>query len=144
MQVVIDTNVLVSGILRPHSKPGHIVSLMQHARIVPLVNVAIIAELGRVLRYTKLRALHRLSDDEIDEFLFLYRRIASLVPDDEVFVPTSALRDPTDHMYLRCAVAGGAQAIVSGDEDLLVLGSCAGIPIVNPDRFIRLLGQDTP
>jgi putative PIN family toxin of toxin-antitoxin system len=45
-------------------------------------------------------------------------------------------RDPNDDMILECAVASGAQVIVSGDKDLLVLGSYQGIRIMNPPEFL--------
>jgi putative PIN family toxin of toxin-antitoxin system len=45
-------------------------------------------------------------------------------------------RDPNDDMVLECAVASGAQIIVSGDKDLLVMGSYQGIRIVTPAEFL--------
>jgi|ERR1035437_2211467 putative PIN family toxin of toxin-antitoxin system len=45
-------------------------------------------------------------------------------------------RDPNDDMILECAVAAGAQFIVSDDKDLLVLGSYRGIRIVTPAEFL--------
>jgi putative PIN family toxin of toxin-antitoxin system len=44
-------------------------------------------------------------------------------------------RDPNDDMILECAVLAGAQVIVSGDKDLLSLGSYQGIRIVTPAEF---------
>jgi putative PIN family toxin of toxin-antitoxin system len=46
-------------------------------------------------------------------------------------------RDPNDDMVLECAVLSGAQVIVSGDKDLLVLGSYEGIRIVTPAEFLQ-------
>jgi putative PIN family toxin of toxin-antitoxin system len=45
-------------------------------------------------------------------------------------------RDPNDDMVLECAVLAGAQVIVSGDKDLLVLGSYRGIRIMTPAEFL--------
>jgi putative PIN family toxin of toxin-antitoxin system len=45
-------------------------------------------------------------------------------------------RDPNDDMILECAVAAGAQVIVSGDKDLLAMGSYRGIRIVTPAEFL--------
>jgi putative PIN family toxin of toxin-antitoxin system len=47
-------------------------------------------------------------------------------------------RDPNDDMVLECAVVSGAQVIVSGDKDLLVLGSYQGIRIVTPAEYLSL------
>ncbi len=46
-------------------------------------------------------------------------------------------RDPNDDKFLELAVNGRADLIVSGDEDLLVLGAFRGIPIMTPARFGR-------
>jgi predicted nucleic acid-binding protein len=47
-------------------------------------------------------------------------------------------RDPNDDMVLECAVAAGAQCVVSGDKDLLVLNPYNGIRIVSPAEFLAL------
>lgn len=48
-------------------------------------------------------------------------------------------RDPNDDMILECAMLAGAQVIVSGDKDLLVLGSYRGIRIVTPAAFLQAI-----
>jgi uncharacterized protein len=51
-------------------------------------------------------------------------------------------RDPNDDKFLECAVAGDADYLVSGDDDLLVLGAVQGIPIVDvPTFWQKLLEQ---
>lgn len=50
-------------------------------------------------------------------------------------------RDPGDHKYLEAAVGGRAQALISGDKDLVVLKVIEGIPILTPRAF--LLGHKT-
>ena len=52
-----------------------------------------------------------------------------------------ACRDPDDNKYLECAVDGGADFIVSGDNDLLSLELFQGIPIVKPRRFVDIAAQ---
>jgi predicted nucleic acid-binding protein len=46
-------------------------------------------------------------------------------------------RDPKDLHVLECAVAAHADAIVSGDEDLVSLRSFQGIPIMNTSEALR-------
>ena len=46
-------------------------------------------------------------------------------------------RDPTDNRYLELALAAGASAILTGDEDLLVLHPWRGIPVLRPAEFLR-------
>lgn len=45
--------------------------------------------------------------------------------------------DPTDHRFLECAVAGHADAIISGDRHLLRLKRFHEIPILSPSAFLR-------
>lgn len=58
--------------------------------------------------------------------------------------PTTPIRqsqDPHDDKFLECAVAGGADYVVSADADLLNLGEVRGIPIVNAPAFWNALGR---
>jgi predicted nucleic acid-binding protein len=50
-------------------------------------------------------------------------------------------RDPKDNKFLEVAVEGRADAIVTGDEDLVVLDPFEGIPMIQPSKFIYLLRQ---
>jgi len=51
--------------------------------------------------------------------------------------PVAGCRDPKDDKFLELAVNGCPDLIVSGDDDLLVMGSFRGIPILTPARFGR-------
>ena len=59
----------------------------------------------------------------------------------ELVAPTRRLAvvaaDPDDDRILECAVAAGAQVIVSGDKDLLRLGKFEGIEIVTVAAFLE-------
>jgi len=50
---------------------------------------------------------------------------------------TVVRRDPDDNKFLECAVTGGAQYLVTGDRDLLELGSYRGISIVTAGEFLN-------
>jgi uncharacterized protein len=58
-------------------------------------------------------------------------------------VRISRSRDPDDDKFLECAVAGGADYVVSADGDLLSLGEIEGIPIVAVSTFWQRLSRDT-
>lgn len=95
-----------------------------------------------------------LSDDLWNELVSTLRRKFGLAPDDlpilalyrqhaEWCEPTGlgepVCRDPDDDRVLATALAGEAEAIVTGDADLLTLGSYEGIAILSPrDLLIRL------
>ena len=63
---------------------------------------------------------------------------AELVP---ITTRVVACRDPTDDKFLELAVNGGADTIVTGDLDLLVLHPFRGIPIIDPAAFVRGVGS---
>jgi predicted nucleic acid-binding protein len=48
-------------------------------------------------------------------------------------------RDPTDDRYLACALGARAEALVSNDRDLLVLGKPFGVPVMTPIHFLKLV-----
>ena len=49
------------------------------------------------------------------------------------------VRDPNDDMVIACALAGGADYVVTRDKDLLSLGAYGGIRMVTPRQFLDLL-----
>lgn len=55
------------------------------------------------------------------------------------FTTVGATKDPKDNMVIACAVEGQADYIVSGDPDLVELGTFAKIQIVSPAEFIQVL-----
>jgi putative PIN family toxin of toxin-antitoxin system len=130
MRVVIDTNVLVSALLFGGT-PGKLVELWKMARIQPFISREIIAELLRVLAYPKFE----LTQKEIEYLLYV-----EVLPHFEVTaIPTGSVivkKDPSDDMFLRCAVAAEADAIITGDSHLLSLKSYKKIPILSPSQFL--------
>lgn len=74
-----------------------------------------------------------LTEDERLEFLAVLLRETALV---EVVEHVEACRDARDDKFLELAMSGGADCIVSGDQDLLVLHPFQGIPIVTPRDFL--------
>jgi putative PIN family toxin of toxin-antitoxin system len=131
MDVVIDTNVVVSGLLFK-GVPDRIVSLWQQSVITPYVTQDIIDEYIRVLAYPKFQ----LSRLEI-EYL-IYREILAYF---ETVTPSTACQivpdDPADDMVIHCAMAGSIETIISGDSHLLDLGTYGSICILHPADFLQ-------
>ena len=127
-RVVADTNVLVSA-LQFGGRPRDLLDLAIDGQIDLAISEAIIAETLRVLRDKFHRTPEWLVESERQ-----VRVIARIVE------PTESLRvieaDPTDDRILECAVAAGAEVIVSGDTHLLSLGSFRGIPIQRVGEFL--------
>jgi putative PIN family toxin of toxin-antitoxin system len=128
--VVIDTNVLVSGLLYG-GKPGEFVELWKNRRIQPYISKAMVNELVRVLAYPKFP----LTADEIDYLLYsevlTYFEVTT-TKDGPVIVED----DPQDDMFLRCAEAAEAKIAVTGDRYLLSLKTYRSISILTPARFL--------
>jgi predicted nucleic acid-binding protein len=85
-----------------------------------------------------------LTDDDIRQVFDLLEKDAIVVP-GRSHVANAIPQDPTDHMFLSCALEAGADVIVSGDRHLLSLKTFEGIPIMPVVQFRdRLAQQSTP
>ena len=135
MKVVIDTNVLVSGLLAPGGAPGRVVSAWFEGRFDVALSFEQLAEIARVLEYPKIRTRLGWQDPEIEGFIKqLYVRSEVIEPGDvEIELP----RDPDDAPILAAFVSTRADILVTGDRDLLALrGKYA---IETPAEFVRRL-----
>jgi len=138
-RVVLDTNCVLSALLFRTGRLVWLRDAWQAGRIRPLGSHPTADELLRVLRYPKFR----LTAAERDELIAEYLPWVESVDTSAAHVEIPTVRDPADHPFLVLAVAGDADALVTGDRDLLVLaGSIDGPPIVTPaDLHDRLVEQ---
>jgi putative PIN family toxin of toxin-antitoxin system len=130
---VFDTNVLVSAPLFDESGPAQAFFAVLRTGEV-LVSADVILELDDVLGREKFRSY--VSEAERERFLRSLLREARLV---EIREKIQACRDPKDDKLLKLAVNGGADCIVSGDDDLITLDPFRGIEVLSPRAFL-----DTP
>ena len=133
LKVVLDTNVLLSGIAFPTSVPGKIMSAWRHGSIEVLLSKYILDELARVL--PRLSHRHQLTVGEIDDLLDLLAILADMVEPSEF--DEQALRDINDLPVLGTLISGlnlrAVDYLITGDKDLLVLSD--RYPIVSPAQF---------
>jgi uncharacterized protein len=133
LRVVLDTNVLLSGIAYPESVPGKLVNAWRQGAIDVVLSAFILDELRRVL--PRLGHRHGLSTAEIDDLVDALFIQAELVEPIEVSV--SALRDDADAPVLGTLLAALEAAkvdcLITGDKDLLALAE--KYPIVAPTAF---------
>ncbi|GAT34791.1 putative toxin-antitoxin system toxin component, PIN family [Terrimicrobium sacchariphilum] len=127
---VVDTNALISRLLLPTSVSAHAVQKALSSGDL-IVSDATLQELADVLGRPKFNKY--LSPEERREFFQLLSRVAIRI---EVLRPIKACRDPKDDKFLELAINGRADAIITGDEDLLVLHPFLGIPILSPKSFL--------
>ena len=140
MKAVLDANVIVSAVISSRGAPRQIVDQWRAEAFEHLTSEAILQEIGRVLRYPKIAALHHLAEPEVREFLTLLREESHVVVATETVAVSP---DETDNRYLECAVADGADYLVTGDKrHLLPLIHYGGVRIVSPMTFLVALQLD--
>ena len=139
IRAVLDTNQYVSMAITAGGTADRLLATWRDGRFILLLSPPILEEIARVLRYPRLRRLIRLTAAELD------RLMESLLLDAELTPGALAVhvitRDLSDNIFLACAIEGHADYIVSGDDDLLALGSYQGISIVTAREFLRILAK---
>lgn len=137
MRVVVDTNVLLSGLIRPRGAPGAIVRALKEGRIVPVLSRPMLEEIGAVLSRPWLQEKYGLDEAAVETVLrFLVTR-GELV---EPRIKIRRCRDPRDDMFLEAAVSASAERLVTGDKDLLEMGSVEGVTIVTVRQMADEVG----
>jgi len=135
IRIVVDTNVVISGLLF-EGIPGKIIKLSERDNIQLLVSGDIVNEYLKVLSYPKFD----LNEDEISYLLYHI-----LLPQSEVIETHAPIHviikdDPSDDKFLICAATGNAQYLISGDTHLTSLGRYLQTLIVTPLEFIKKMG----
>jgi putative PIN family toxin of toxin-antitoxin system len=128
INVVLDTNVLISGVAFG-GKPREILDLLINKEIVGVISPILLAELEEVLykkfKYPKSRVLQ--VDKKMKKILRVVHPVKSI----------KIVRDDDDNRVLEAAVEGKCGYIVTGDEDLLVLKKYKAIKIMTPAEFLE-------
>ena len=139
MRAVVDTNILVRAAIRPLGSVGRVLLRLRQGDDTLLYARPLLEELVDVLNRPRIRDKYGLSDPDIEAIVALILlRGEAVEPEERI----AACRDPRDDTFLEVAVAGKADVLVSGDEDLLVLDPFAGIPTLSPAAFLRLLDAE--
>jgi len=131
LRVVLDTNVLVSGLAYPGSVPGRIVNIWRQGGLDVVLSRYILDEMSRVLpRLTRIR----LSLDEIRDLVDSFMFLADIVEPDGG--RDESLRDAADQQVLGTLLASKADYLITGDKDLLALAEKYAIvtPVVFWER----------
>lgn len=116
-RVVIDTNCLVSALIFSQGKSAWLRQSWQSGRFAPLASRQTVNELIRVLGYPKFRLDAQQQETMLVEFLPYVETIN--VTATPAGLPS--VRDEDDTMFLALAVVGKADALVSGDADILAV-----------------------
>lgn len=133
-RLVLDTNILLSALLFHAGSLSWLRHAWQSGAVRPLVSRETAAEFVRVLCYPKFR----LTRDEREDLLSDYLPWCETIPvSNPIDVPDC--RDPFDRPFLELALTAGADALPTGDRDLLVLADVFAVPILMPAAFRQRL-----
>lgn len=139
-RVVLDTNVVLSALVFGKGSTTRLRTAWQAGLCLPLVSTASAQELIRVLAYPKFK----LTAQEQQELLADYLPYAQVIRIAQPPPQVPACRDPFDVLFLHLAAAGRADALVTGDADLLVLARVGRCPIMTPHVFLSSLSRVEP
>jgi uncharacterized protein len=133
-RVVIDTNIIVSALIFG-GRVARLRLAWQDNLFVPLVSKVTMTELLRVLAYPKFRLTLDEQEDLLADYVLFCETV--LIPDVVPEVPNC--RDPFDVPFLVLAIAGQADYLVTGDQDLLCLQDQFDNLIVTVDEFLGVI-----
>lgn len=127
MKIVLDTNVLISGIFWKGT-PYKILEAWQQNRFSIVASKKILNEYFEVIK--------RIDTDGIvvDQWSILIIENVVLVEDQEIL---SLSRDIDDDKFINTAIVGEVDYIVSGDDDLLSIKDESPVTIITPSTFFR-------
>jgi len=130
MNVVIDTNIFVSSFFG--GNPRKIIDLWKKEKITLCLSNTILNEYVDVLCKIGLKDEH-----ELDELLDLFSRGFNLLFTTKTPKIKIIKNDPDDDKFIECAVALKADAVITGDREVLAIKKYMGIKIVTPQRFLK-------
>jgi uncharacterized protein len=137
IKAVLDTNIIVSGIISSKGSPRKLLELAKDETFKVITSILINREILEVLHRDHIYTKYGLNEAIIDDIAsFLYE--GTILTEDSYEI-MKVKKDPEDDKFINCAIEGEAGYIVSGDRHLLDLKHCSGIQIVNVNSFLRIL-----
>lgn len=142
LKVVLDTNLIISAIISINSIPGQLFRAWRQDRYILIVSIQILEEIKEVSQRDSLKRKYPLFCQKATELFVTLKLAAEVVKplqEEELIVHC---RDPKDDKLLTLALAGGADYIVTGDRDLLILHKnplLNNLKIVTAKDFLALL-----
>lgn len=134
IRIVLDTNVLVSGLLSEQGAPGQVLDLILAGELAVLHDPRILREYREVVARPELRISQRLAGEVL----------RSVEEAGEAVAATPwrhALPDPDDEPFLAVAHAGDAAGVLTGNLRHFPASARGGVPVWSPREFLRWLSQ---
>lgn len=130
MRIVLDTNVLVSGLLSPFGPPGEVVRMVSSGAVTLCIDARILGEYEEVLSRPKFG----FEPDDVAallDYIEFRGGIAAASP------LTLRLPDLDDEPFLEVAIAASADCLVTGNLAHFPSDACEGMPVLSPGEFIE-------
>lgn len=139
MQAVLDANVFISGLLSKEGPPGQILDAWLEGKFSLFISSQIVAEIQRVLEYPRIR--ERIGPGE-GGFLIKPLMVASKWVEGKLVLEVLN-QDPSDNIYLACAVEAQAEFLVTGNlKHYSEAGNpFQGVEILTPRQFLEILNH---
>ncbi len=133
IRAVIDTNVLVSGLLSPAGNEALIILVIYQGLVRPCVSAAVMEEYAEVLARPKFT----FPLDEIAAVIAMFRDKGELVALVAPQGPAPTLPDPDDGKFLHCAAAARAEYLVTGNKRHFPQEACGTVRVVSAGELLN-------
>ncbi|RJX17247.1 MAG: putative toxin-antitoxin system toxin component, PIN family [Ammonifex sp.] len=136
VRIVVDTNVLMGGLINPVKASGRVINLWQAGKVEVLISSALREEYLHTfarMRFGEAEAVKR--RESALKRLLAGANTTLVEPEFRLQV---IREDHSDNRLIECAVSGGADYIVSQDRHLLRVGQYDGIRILTAHHFLML------
>jgi len=135
-KVVLDANVWVSALLWG-GKPAEIVRAAEEGKVCIVTSEEIIGEISQVLNYPKLRKVYQAAGLRHEDLIEAVLKVVKFVEVTEKV--NVVVEHPVDDKFIECALAAGADYIVSGDKHMLKLGGYKKTQVLSVSEFLLVL-----
>ena len=137
MRAVLDTVVYVRAMINRESRWGRLIFELSE-RYTVVFSPPIIKEILGVLNRPELRQrFPQITDVTLFELIHLFGTAKVVQPVESIAI----CRDPKDDKFFECAVAAGANYIVSEDRDILDIGEFRGVRTLTAGQFLAVLDE---
>ena len=134
LRAVVDTNLFISGLFGKDSLSAVLQDLWVHREFELATSIEILREVSRVLQYPRIRGRLQPREENIRRFFRLIFRKAIITKD--LYTVDRIVDDPSDNIFLACAMEAEADYIVSRDPHLRNIKRYRGIEIIDVRTFV--------
>ncbi len=135
LRAVVDTNLFISGLFGKDTLSSTLQDLWVHREFKLVTSIEILREVSRVLQYPRIRERFKPREENIRRFFKLIFRKAIITKD--LYTIDRVTDDPSDNIFLACAMEAKADYIVSRDPHLRNLKHFHGVKIIDVKAFVE-------